>query len=232
MTDKNLPIIGILGGMGPLATADFFTKLIRNMNKNTDQEHNRIIMDSNSQIPDRVNAILKGSTDPTPELIKSAFLLENAGVSIIAVPCHTAFPFIEKMKDKIKIPIIDMVTTVIEEVVNQNLNKIGILQSKGLYKLKLYKKLFKKHLIETIELNENENLKHIEQVRVRTKENLIDDITFNHLQTAINILVERGAPQIALCCSELPLALKVPRENVIDSNDLFAKKVLDVLQDF
>ena len=75
MTKNNLPVIGILGGMGPLATADFFAKLVKSMNKKTDQEHNRIIIDSNTQIPDRVSAILKGTEDPTSELLKSAQLL-------------------------------------------------------------------------------------------------------------------------------------------------------------
>ena len=227
---EKLPIIGILGGMGPLATADFFTKLIRNMNKKTDQEHNRIIIDSNSQIPDRVSAILDGTTDPTPELIKSALLLQKAGVDIIAIPCHTAFPFIEKMRNKVVLPIVDMVSTVIEEVVNQKINKIGILQSKGLYKLRLYRELFQNQAIETIELTEEENLNYIEQVRLRVKENLIDDTTLGFMNSAIKILAGRGAPKIALCCSELPLALKEPKETVIDSNDLFAKKVLRELK--
>ena len=230
MTNKNLPIIGILGGMGPLATADFFTKLIRNMNKKTDQEYNRIIVDSNSQIPDRVSAILEGTTDPTNELLNSAITLQNAGAEIIAVPCHTVYPFIEKMRDKVKIPIMDMVSTVIEEVVNQKLTKIGILQSKGLHNLNLYSNLFLEQSIKTIELTEEENNKYTELVRLRIKENLIDNTTFGYLDSAIDILVKRGAIKIALCCSELPLALKEPRKNVIDSNDIFAKKVLHELK--
>lgn len=229
MTKKNLPIIGILGGMGPLATADFFTKLIRNMNKKTDQEHNRIIIDSNTQIPDRVSAILAGTTDPTSELLQSARLLQNAGVDIIAVPCHTVYPFIKKMRDKIKIPILDMVTTVVKEVRNLNLTQIGILQSRGLFKLNLYRELFKNISIETVELTEEENSKYIEQVRLRVKENLIDETTHGFLLSAINILKDKGAPQIALCCSELPLALNEPMIDVIDTNDLFANRVLETV---
>jgi aspartate racemase len=227
MSNKSLPIIGVLGGMGPLATADFFMKLIRNMNAKSDQEHNRIIIDSNSQIPDRVSAILDGGIDPAPQLLKSAVMLENLGVSLIAVPCHSAYPFLEKIRSYLNVPILDMVSTVVEETRKLKLTKVGILASQGLHKLNLYQSLLESFSIETVELTKEENSNIIEQVRLRTKSGIIDDITYNLLDKAINILAERGAPKIALCCSELPLALKEPQEKVIDSNYLFARKVLE-----
>ncbi len=72
-------IIGIIGGMGPLATADLFEKITYRTKAACDQEHLRVLIDSNTNIPDRTEALLHGGDDPTPQLIESARLLERAG---------------------------------------------------------------------------------------------------------------------------------------------------------
>ena len=60
--------IGILGGMGPLATADLFRKIVLMTKAGSDNEHIRIYIDNNSQIPDRTAAILSGGADPVPQM--------------------------------------------------------------------------------------------------------------------------------------------------------------------
>ena len=70
--------VGILGGMGPLATADLFRKIITHTRAETDQEHIPVLIDSNTAIPDRTAALLYGGADPMPEMIRSAKRLEAA----------------------------------------------------------------------------------------------------------------------------------------------------------
>ena len=41
-------VIGIIGGMGPMATADLFTKIIENTAAKTDQEHLHVLIDNNT----------------------------------------------------------------------------------------------------------------------------------------------------------------------------------------
>ena len=67
--------IGILGGMGPLATCDLFHKVVEVTEAGTDQEHIRVCVDSNTEIPDRTAAILSGGADPVPEMVRSALRL-------------------------------------------------------------------------------------------------------------------------------------------------------------
>ncbi len=74
--------LGILGGMGPLATADFFKKVILMTKASTDQDHIRILMDDNPQIPDRSAYILGKGKDPTREMIRSAIRLEYMGLTL------------------------------------------------------------------------------------------------------------------------------------------------------
>ena len=56
--------IGIIGGMGPLATADLFEKITLHTRAQKDQDHLRVLIDSNTNIPDRTAALLHGGEDP------------------------------------------------------------------------------------------------------------------------------------------------------------------------
>ena len=67
--------VGIIGGMGPLATADLFRKTVMNTKASCDQEHIHLIIDNNTNIADRTAALLHGGADPYPEMKKSAILL-------------------------------------------------------------------------------------------------------------------------------------------------------------
>lgn len=78
--------IGIIGGMGPLATADLFEKIILHTKAARDQDHLRVLIDSNTNIPDRTAALLHGGDDPTPQLTASAVLLEKMGAQVLIMP--------------------------------------------------------------------------------------------------------------------------------------------------
>ena len=74
--------IGILGGMGPAATADLFTKIINNTEAGCDQEHLHVIIDSNTNIPDRTEALIHGGAAPTEQMTQSARRLAEAGAEL------------------------------------------------------------------------------------------------------------------------------------------------------
>ena len=82
--------IGIIGGMGPLATADLFEKIVGHTKAACDQEHLHVVIDSNTNIPDRTAALLHGGADPLPELTGSARRLEAMGADVLIMPCNTA----------------------------------------------------------------------------------------------------------------------------------------------
>ncbi len=222
MSKNQLALVGILGGMGPLATADFYYKLVRSIKAEKDQDFNRIIIDSNSQIPDRIEAILHNGQSPEKALKESARQLVDLGAKIIAVPCHTVHPFIEKIKTDLSVPIWDMVSFMVFEIRRLKLKKIGILASAGLFRLNLYAKILREYGVETVELSEEMHNRLVEPVRQRVKKNLIDRETIELLQNAVTILRSEGAPVVALACSDLPIAWTHPQEDVWDCNFLFA----------
>ena len=90
-------IVGILGGMGPLATCDLYEKIILATPAASDQDHLHVIIDSNTDIPDRTAAILHGGEDPVPQLCRSAGLLLNAGAEVLCMPCNTAHYFYDRV---------------------------------------------------------------------------------------------------------------------------------------
>ena len=86
--------IGILGGMGPLATADLFRKITLLTDAARDNDHIRVYIDSNARIPDRTAAILSAGKDPVPEMASALRSLEACGASCVIMPCNTAHYFL------------------------------------------------------------------------------------------------------------------------------------------
>ena len=101
--------IGIIGGMGPLATADLFQKIIRHTDARCDQEHLHILIDNNTAIPDRTAALLHGGADPFPEMCRSAKFLEAGGADCLIMPCNTAHFYHRRLQEQLRIPLLHMV---------------------------------------------------------------------------------------------------------------------------
>lgn len=132
-------IIGILGGMGPLATADLMKKLTLHTHAEKDQDHFRVIIDSHAQIPDRTAFILGKGEDPIPFMKESIDLLETAGVDLIMMPCNTAHYFHQTLSKYTSKELINMVRLTAEHVAKQHdSHKVYLLATKGTYQTQIY----------------------------------------------------------------------------------------------
>lgn len=100
--------IGILGGMGPLATADLYRKIVLFTDAACDRDHIRVYIDSNVNIPDRTDAILHGGQDPVPEMLDALRNLEACGADCIIMPCNTAHFFLPRLREATNLPILSM----------------------------------------------------------------------------------------------------------------------------
>ena len=101
--------IGILGGMGPLATADLFQKIVSLTAASSDSEHIRVYIDSNASIPDRTAAILSGGEDPVPAMADALRHLELCGADCLVMPCNTAHYFLPRLAPLTKLPFLSMI---------------------------------------------------------------------------------------------------------------------------
>ena len=102
--------IGIIGGMGPLATADLLIKITTATRADCDREHVRVYIDSNAAIPDRTGAILHGGEDPVPEMADALHNLERCGADCIVMACNTAHYFLPRLQELTQTPILDMLS--------------------------------------------------------------------------------------------------------------------------
>lgn len=144
--------IGIIGGMGPLATVHLFERIVLRTKAEKDQDHIRVLVDSNTNIPDRTKAIISNGETPVIELSNSAKILEKSGADFLIMPCNTAHYFIDEIKKSVNIPFINMP----EETVNYTYEKygkdtvVGLLATDGTIKSKIYENYYSKLGIKTI----------------------------------------------------------------------------------
>ena len=147
------PIIGIIGGMGPKATLDFYGKLLKKFGATTDQGHPRVLIDSNTKVPDRTTYILNGGQDPLPELVRSAKILIEGGATILAMPCNTAHYFYNGIMDAIddeSIRFIHMIDETGRYLKKNGIESVMLLATQGTYSTNLYQKALIRHGIEVV----------------------------------------------------------------------------------
>ncbi|MFA6670735.1 MAG: amino acid racemase, partial [Bacillota bacterium] len=104
--------LGVIGGMGPQATVDFFQKVLDNTKASRDQDHIHVIIDSNPKTPDRTEAILGVGESPLKTLVNSAVKFQLMGADLLAMPCNTAHYFYDDIVKFIDIPFINMIDEV------------------------------------------------------------------------------------------------------------------------
>lgn len=106
--------LGVLGGMGPAATAEFLRILARDAPAKNDSEHPKIIMLSDPDTPDRSDGLMGLGPDPLPTIRKNLFKLAEWGADILAVPCNTAHYFIDRFRQELPVPLIHIVEATVE----------------------------------------------------------------------------------------------------------------------
>jgi aspartate racemase len=236
-TEMAEKIIGILGGMGPEATIDFFTKIVKGTKVRKDQDHLRILIDNNPKIPNRTLAIQGKGPSPLPQLVQSARVLERAGAQFIVIPCVTAHHFYDSLQKKVRIPMVHIVWETRRYLQNhfKKIDKIGLLATTGTLQSGLFQNAFAHTKIELIvpppDAQKNQVMEAIfgkEGIKafgpsVKSKR-LIREVSRK--------LIRQGAQVIIAGCTEVPLVLKegdlpVP---VIDPVAVLAKVAIEKAQ--
>lgn len=197
--------IGIIGGMGPLATCDLFRKIIDVTDAKIDQEHVRVCIDSNTEIPDRTEAIIKGGKDPVPEMVSSAKRLESIGADLLIMPCNTAHFFYSDIVEAVDIPVLNMIEETAKAVQRAGLSKVGLLATDGTVRSGVYSDVFVRYGIELI-IPDNKNQKSVMDIIYNGIKSGNMNINITGFKQAINFIDSRGAESVILGCTELPIA--------------------------
>ncbi|MDO5045130.1 aspartate/glutamate racemase family protein [Campylobacter sp.] len=149
--------IGILGGMGPLATIDLYAKIVELTDAKKDQDNIPIIIDNYPQIPDRTAYILHGGQDPFPFMKEAALRLKNAGCEAVCISCNTAHYFAKRLKEECGINILHIAKIAVNSI-KQNYpsaKKIAVIATTGTTKAKIYENELIASGFECVQIPEN-----------------------------------------------------------------------------
>lgn len=202
-------LVGILGGMGPETTADFFLKVIKATPARKDQDHLRIIIDNNPKIPPRIPALLGKGKSPLKQLQETLHNLEKAGAEIIAMPCNTAHYYYSELQESTDIPIINMISET-AAYIYQNLpdiKKIGLLATTGTIKAGIYHKAITKMEVITPDEDAQETLMNAIYGEQGIKAGYTQGKPRSDILEVAEVLINKGAEAIIIGCTEISLVL-------------------------
>lgn len=220
--------LGVIGGLGPLATAYFYELITEFTKINIEQEHLEIILISKPQIPDRTLYILDNSKpSPLPDIISTGKTLKACGAELIAIPCVTAHFFMKEIYEGIGVPIIDMIKETVLELKSANIKKVGIMATTGTIKSGIFERALVAEGITPVIPDENTQKNVMYLIYDCIKAGLpLDMEVFGRVSDTLS---SKGAECIILGCTELSMA---KRENIgkgyIDVLEVLAKRSIEL----
>lgn len=143
--------LGVIGGMGPLASQMFYQRVLDMTQATCDQDNIPAVILSDTQMPDRTVAIASGNTAPLEKkLLEDAQLLETCGCTVLAIPCNTSHAFVPRLQELIVTPIVNMIDETARALQKLGAGRVGILATDGTVKAGLYHAACEKLGIEAV----------------------------------------------------------------------------------
>lgn len=222
MTER--PTIGILGGMGPAATVDFYDKLVRATPAGRDQDHLRVIIWADPAVPDRSAALLDGGPDPRPVLRRGAVHLAAGGADLLAVPCNTAHAFVPEIAAAVGLPLVSIIDTTADAVASRHPARVGLLATSGTVASRLYHNAIEPHGVQVLTPGPAAQAQVMTAIQAVKSSDTATAAPL--LASAAADLIEAGAELLIAGCTEVVLALPEPTRPVLDPAQLLAERVV------
>jgi aspartate racemase len=228
--------VGVVGGVGPAATADFMQKIVRSTPATRDQDHIKLLVEQNPQIPDRTENLLGDGADPTVSLYATCKKLEAGDVDIIAIPCNTAHAFVERIQPYLNVPIVNMLTVSVDHLraAFPALLEVGLLATTGTIMSGVYRKALEAHGLEQVVPSDALQARVMNAIYGDrgAKAGFMAGQCVDDVMAAVDELGERGVEVILLGCTELPLLLPEGKlysgsgrlVHLVDPTDILARR--------
>lgn len=211
-------VVGVLGGMGPAATVDFYAKLVRHTPAGSDQDHLRVVIWADPTVPSRQDALLSDGLDPTPWLEVGVHSLVAAGAQIVVVPCNTVHAYLDPVMADQPVEFLSIIDTVVVAIQRRSVCRVGLLATDGALASGVFQSAFATAGIEWV-LPPQEQQRSLMQLVEAVKAGRITP----HLRAQVDALLagmrEQGAATTVAGCTEISALL----------GDLYAADDLDVL---
>lgn len=201
-------ILGVLGGMGPLASAQFMLRLTLLTPAARDQEHIPAVLWSDPRVPDRTRGKLEGGEDPEPWLLRGVRGLKAAGCGAIAIPCNTAHGWYEAMAAE-GLPIlhiVDAAAAALAQVAPRGAT-VGVMGTAATLRMRLYQDRLAALGWSTIVPDDGAMARLVSPAIGLVKANRVGEAYAPLAEAALG-LKSRGAAAVVLGCTEIPLGIQ------------------------
>ncbi len=219
--------VGVIGGLGPFATLDFFDRILKRTKALHEQDHLRLIIDNNTKIPDR-NAFARGEgPSPAPALAAAARGLQTAGADFIVMACNTTHAYEAQIRAAISVPFISIIEETARVVAELRPERAGVLAVDACLAANLYQDALKKSGVTPVLLNADSQRTFMELV-YRLKFGDTGDTVRRSMATLAKKLEAQGAEVIIAGCTEVPLVLtdeEVDAE-LVNSTDVLVERTI------
>jgi len=223
--------LGIIGGMGPLATAYLFNRIVEFTDAQKDQDHIDIVILNHATLPDRTKTIKSGKYENfISAIVKDGRELERLGVSNIAIPCNTSHFFYDEIQKRLDVNVINMVRETVLYIKNNksDVKKVGIMATDGTIETRTYAK-------ECI-LQGIEPVFPSQRMQQTVMSIIYDEIkngkkgSLDRFTEVVDELRKNGCDMVILACTELSYFKEyhnIP-EYCIDAMDILVKKSIEL----
>ena len=217
--------LGVIGGMGPLATVSFYERVVLNTLAKCDNEHIDMVVLSHASMPDRTKCIIENRGGEFLEVIKKDFkILEDIGVEAVAIPCNTSHYFFDEFKKFTGLRIINMIEETILEVKKRGIEKVAVFGTLGTLNSKVYEKYANQHGLLVKEVSAEDKQAVMDIIYDIKETNCLDGRRF------VDILSRYCDDETVgiIACTELSL-LDIPEDiNTIDALNVLVKRSIEL----
>jgi aspartate racemase len=221
--------VGVLGGLGPAATLDFFGKVLKATGARTDQEHLHVVVNCNPHVPNRNEAIAGRGPSPGPALGAGAAALERAGADFVVMVCNTAHAWQADIEAALSVPFVSLIDETVAEVQKTpSICRVGVLATSGCVGAKLYQRAFHVAGIEAIVLG-SEDMERFMACIYAVKSGDTGSHQRAEMKALATLLRARGADAIIAACTEVPLVLSEADVDgpLISSTDVLVHRTVE-----
>ncbi|MGH1601679.1 aspartate/glutamate racemase family protein [Campylobacter majalis] len=197
--------LGILGGMGPLATIDLYQKIVSLTPAKCDQEHIHVVIDSYAQIPDRTKYILGGGENPLPMMCEAANRLKQAGCDAVIMPCNTAHYFANDIQREVGVEILYMNKITVNALINRykDAKNIAVIATTGTKIGRVYDDILNMHGLNSVEFSDCQQNAFMKCIYDGVKAGK----THEYIELFNKTLAKIKADVYIAACTEIPIFL-------------------------
>ena len=227
--------VGIVGGLGPLAGAHFYRRLIELSPATDDSTHLPMILVSNPWIPSRIEHLEGRGRSPVPELTKVCKQLISVGAELIVIPSSTTHAYYDELQRAMDVHMVSLVQSVADDLRTHSIKKVGILATTPTRQYRIYEEHFKQYGID-FSYPDSDSQEQVMEVIQRTKAGMAGELDGEWLNAIVNGKWSDGSDGVLLACTELPVVYTLLNKErgdiaqgkkVLDATDILAKRVIE-----